>query len=144
MSKYTTPDQNLRRRIVAEWDTMERADKRTMLQALPLIDLTALCHLLAEHRPARYLTPDVAWHAIRLFIEPDPWAPDIVLERWASGDHYVFYFGGRAVACRSADVDGAHWALWQTACTFFRCCYAERLTDVATDLVWTEVRRVAA
>jgi hypothetical protein len=133
------PNQNLQRRIVAEWDTLQRHDRRTMLQALPLPDLVQLCHALAEHRPSRYLTPDMAYHTIRQLIEPMPWSPDLVYERWACGGEYVFYFGGAAIACHDD-----HWALWETAQLWFRCCYPMRLHEVATDLVWQEVRRAAA
>lgn len=135
---HTTPGDNtptdphkLTRDLCADWESMDRSDRRIRLQALPITDLVALCHLLAEHRPQRYCTPDFAWFCVRGLIEPDPWAPDIKWEFWSCGGEYVFFYGGTIIACHDE-----HWKLWQTARTWFDGLYPVRLIDVNTEVIY--------
>lgn len=128
-----------RRRLTSEWFDLQPHKRRTLLQTLHLSDFVALCHVLAEQR--RYLTPDLAYAHLRSVIEPEPWAPDIVRdETWASGAHYVFWFGGRPVCARpvAANQEGmpADMALYETARQFFATCYPRHLHLVLTEEIW--------
>lgn len=130
----------LTRAMVEGWDTMGRVDRRTRLQALPLPDLSALCHLLSANRAA-YPQPDHAYNYIRLLIEPMPYAPDICEEQWNSGPHYVAYWGGQAMACRPMEDEagrllvGQGVALHETMHEFFRIVYPARFIDFGMNVI---------
>lgn len=160
-TNYTAPQDDftphaLTRTMVSEWDTMSRCDRRIRLQALPLPDLSALCHLLSANRAA-FPQPDHAYNYIRLLIEPMPYAPDLCEEEWNAGLHYVAYWGGQAMACRPMEdgrgrlIVGQGVALHETMHTFFRICYPPRFIDFGMNVIPAvrrledgEVRRAAA
>lgn len=98
---------------------------RPVLQALPLADLMELAHLMAQTRPARF-TPDLAWKWLRMVIEPMEW--EVTAEAWATGDHYVAFWGGVPVACQPRTANG-YTKICATMREFFDGRYPKQLVS---------------
>lgn len=127
----------LTRRIAADFDRMLWAERRVVLQALPLPDLTQLARLLAENRPAKWRTPDLTWGWLRLMMAPLSW--DIRFELSADGPCYVAYWGGQPFLNKSAqpEVRAANLlALDKDMQAFFETVYPRRLIDVCTEVIY--------
>lgn len=125
---------DLTRRLVMDFDTMTYSERRTVLQALPLPDLVSLCHLLAQHRPRAYVSPDLTWVYLRLVMEPLSW--DIKTDMWADGPHYVAFYAGQAFLSRSALDPNNLIALDQDMDEWFNRLYPRRLIDVGTEVIY--------
>ena len=128
-STYSEEPHDLTRRLVSGFDSMPPSERRVILQALPLSDLTHLAHLLAAQRPHSYRNPDMAWKWLRLCIEPMEW--EIRVDRWQDGDHYVAFFADQALMSRPQTPDDFT-QLCQDMNSWFDTLYPRNLIDAYT------------
>ena len=100
--------------------TPERAE----LQTLGPAELQQRAHDMAARYPNRFLTPDHAYTWLRFAIEPIFW--DIRMELFASGMHYVGYFGGEARCCVPITTYELRPACYTTASNLMNAWFADR------------------
>lgn len=127
----------LTRRIAADFDRMPWAERRVVLQALPLPDLTQLARVLVANRPAKWRSPDLTYAWLRIIMEPMPW--DIKFELHEDGPWYVAYWAGLDFLRKPAglDVRAANLvALDREMQEFFTALYPRHLIDVATEVLY--------
>lgn len=125
------------RRLALDFEHMSWAERRIVLQALPLPDLTQLARVLVEHRPAKWRTPDLAWGWLRIIMDPMSW--DIKLELRDDVPHYVSYWASKELFARAAPLDcraAVFQALDKDMQAFFDACYPQHLIDVCTEVIY--------
>jgi len=125
------------RRLALDFEHMLWSERKLVLQALPLPDLTQLARVLVEHHPTKWRTPDLTWGWLRLMIEPLTW--DIRLELRNDGPNYVAYWAGRDFLRKSAEPDVRAdnlIALDKDMQHFFDALYPRRLIDVGTEVIY--------
>jgi hypothetical protein len=120
----------LTRRLVCEFDVMSYMERREVLQSLPLSDLCHLAHLLATHRPATYVTPDLAWVYLRFIMEPLSWDIQTIEGR------YVAFFAGQPFLNKPADNPNNLVALDTEMDQWFNAVYAKQLINVGMEVLY--------